>query len=561
MRTAPALVLALAALSPAQAPSGDVAVGVFPFLVGNMDGRIQEIAGNCSARDIDTVYVSVFRAEGARQGTLWVTDTAGDWNPAWGSVRPTGAGIALPSLIAACHAVGVRVVAVLKCFNDNVQPTDLAHRQYLLDVIDYFVDAWQPDGRPVYDLDGIALDYIRFVGSGVGNDPQHVTAFLADVRAHIGGLSLHCYLIANRYTFDGPNYDGQFASYASVLSGLASQFGQHWEQMARHVDVMMPMAYTADGSIYGTYALHQAYVRQTALQARAACANAGFPGRRVCPVVRTYPGGSETTTVSTIDASITGALLGGADGYQSFRYQFLTTTPAWWGPMQQYAVPGCNWPTPALQVAAPDLTAALDPAQSRDNDQPAATLETRFEWSGDGVFDTPWQPLGTAEGLVRHPGSWIGTLQVRDAQGHVSTTRRRFAAGGALALMPPFLSATAGGSVQIALSPGPAAAGGVYLVLGTLSGASPGFTWQPGFPVPINVDFLTVGLAAQPNGGVLQNGLGLFDGTGTATAVLTVPGGLVAPWIGTQVHWSFLAADVAGRPLCAGGSAPMLIFL
>ena len=66
-----------------------------PFLVGNMDSRVSEIVSNCQARGIDTLYVSVFRTTGPQNGSLWVTDTAGDWNPAWGSVRPSGAGIAL----------------------------------------------------------------------------------------------------------------------------------------------------------------------------------------------------------------------------------------------------------------------------------------------------------------------------------------------------------------------------------------------------------------------------------------------------------------------------------
>ena len=145
----------------AQSPSSDVAVGVFPFLVGNMDPRIAEIVGNCQTHGIDTLYVSSFRATGPSTGDLWITDSAVAWNPAWGPVRPGGAGVNLKNLITACHAASVRVVAVLKCFSDTVQPDNAAHRQYLLDVIDYFVDAWSPNGQPVYDLDGIAQGDLR----------------------------------------------------------------------------------------------------------------------------------------------------------------------------------------------------------------------------------------------------------------------------------------------------------------------------------------------------------------------------------------------------------------
>ncbi|MBM3963282.1 MAG: hypothetical protein FJ306_15505, partial [Planctomycetes bacterium] len=212
--------VSFAAVVHAQTPSTDVAVGVFPFLVGNMDGRISEIVTNCQTYGIDTLYVSAFRATGPSTGDLWVTDSAGDWNPAWGAVRSTGAGIHLQNLVTACHNANIRVVAVLKCFADTVQPDNAAHKQYLLNVINYFVDAYTASGQPVYDLDGIALDYIRYVG-GTNVNAANVTNFLVDVRQRIGNLSLHAYLVASRFTFDGPTYDGNFNSYTSVTNSLA----------------------------------------------------------------------------------------------------------------------------------------------------------------------------------------------------------------------------------------------------------------------------------------------------------------------------------------------------
>ena len=550
-----------AALALAQSPSTDVAVGVFPFLVGNMDSRISEIVTNCQTRGIDTLYVSAFRATGPSAGDLWVTDSAGDWNLAWGPVRPGGAGIHLQNLITACHAANVRVIPVLKCFNDNVQPTSAAHKQYLLGVIDYFVDAWKLDGTPVYDFDGIALDYIRFVGAGGVNDPTQVTNFLADVRQRIGSLSLHCYLIASRFTFDGPTYDGNFASYTSVSNSFSSQYGQNWQQMAQYCDVLMPMSYTANGSIYSTAALHRAYVQQTAAYVRNACTLAGFPGRRVCPVVKTYTGEGETTTVATIDASIQGALLGGGNGYQSFRYQFLVDNPTWWGPMQNRAVPGCNWPMPIATTSSPTLTVQFEPSTSRDADQAAATLQARFDFNDDRTFETGWLPLGATNGVPRYPAQWVGCMQVRDTEGHVSTTRRRYTAGPALTLVPPFVSASLGGSIQIELRTGPAAAGMTYVMLGTVSGTSPGITWQPGVPIPINFDFVTELFLTTPNSPILQNGSSTFDAQGRATATLNVPPGLLTPLVGGLIHWSFAAVDPLFRPLCVGEADSMFIFL
>ena len=548
-----------AAALAAQTPSTDVAVGVFPFLVGNMDSRISEIVTNCQTYGIDTLYVSAFRATGPSTGDLWVTDSAGDWNTAWGAVRSTGAGINLQNLITACHLANVRVVAILKCFSDTVQPDDAAHKQYLLNVIDYFVDAWQSNGQPVYDLDGIALDYVRYVG-GTNVNATNVTNFVASVRQRVGNLSLHAYVIANRYSFDGPVYDGNFASYSATMSSLQSQFGQNWQALAPLLDVLMPMAYTANGSVYGTYALHQAYVRKTAEYARLACTLAGVPTKRVCPTVKTYTGDGETTTDLTIEASITGALLGGGDGYQSFRYQYLVLNPTWWTKMAQFAVPGCNWPKPVYTAASPRLTTTCNPTGSSDLDQTAGTLSQRFDFDGDAVFDTGWVPLANATNLARYPGTWKTTMQVRDATGHVSTARRRFTAGSAVTLTPPIVSTYVGGAVQIQLDVGPAGAGDTYLAIASISGISPGFVWQPNFPVALNVDAVTSLFASDPNGGLLGNGAGTFDANGRATAVLTIPPQVLSFLAGLPIWWSFLSQNAAGQPRCVGDTKQMTLW-
>lgn len=536
----------------AQAPSSDVSVGVFPFLVGNMNGRIAEIVNNCQTHGIDTLYVSVFRATGPQQGSLWIDDRAGTWSPSWGPVRSGGSGIDLPPLIAACHAANVRVVGVLKCFDGSVQPDDAGHRAFLLDVVDYLVDSWQPNGAPVYDLDGLALDYVRYVGSGAAN-AQNVTNFVADVRERVGNLSLHAYLIANRYTFDGPTYNGVFNSYASVRSTLRGQFGQDWEQLAPLLDVLLPMSYSADGSIYNTYAGHRDYVRKTAEYARQACTIAGVPTRRVVPAIKTYSD-SETATPQTIDASAVGALLGGADGYQAFRYQFLVNTPSWWTPLASHAVPGCNWPRPILVSSAPRLTGSFDPTASTDVDQASGTLQARFDFDGDGDFDTGWQPSAVTQALLRHPGQWPATMQVQDADGHVSTTRRRLTTGTPLTLFPNAISTIGGGVVNAFLDAGPAAAGHTYLTLATLSGTAPGFQFAPGFPVPLNIDAVSNLFVGNPNGGALQGGLGTFDAAGRATTVLSWPPQVLSFLAGFQMHWSFVAVDPQGQPSCVGDS-------
>ena len=100
-----ASLLASAALAQPPQPSSDVSVGVFPFLVGNMDGQVQTIVNTATQRGLDTIYVSVFRATGPSTGDLWITDQAGNWHLAWGPIRSTGASQALVGHRAALAAL------------------------------------------------------------------------------------------------------------------------------------------------------------------------------------------------------------------------------------------------------------------------------------------------------------------------------------------------------------------------------------------------------------------------------------------------------------------------
>ena len=72
----------------------------------------------------------------------------------------------------------------------------------------------------------------------------------------------------------------------------------------------------------------------------------------------------------------------------------------------------------------------------------------------------------------------------------------------------------------------PAAASAFYVLLGTLSGRSPGF-FLPGPPgeihVPLNIDAFTRALLAAPHNTVVRNFVGRLDGDGFATPQLVVP--------------------------------------
>lgn len=557
MKLLPAFVAALAALCPAQT-STDVSWGLFPFLVGNQDGDIPQIVGAAASRGVDTLYVSAFRAQSSQNGDLWITDHAG-WNPAWGPVRPGGAGIDLKSLITAAHAQNIRVVAVLKCFADTVQPTDAAHRQYLLDVIDWLVHSYDSSGRPVYDLDGIALDYIRFVSAGSGNNPTLVTNLVGQIKSLVGMLSVDAYLLANRYSFDGPVYNSNFNSYTATMATLQSSYGQDWEGLAQHLDVMMPMCYTADGSIYNTYNGHRDYVRQAAVYARNATGRAGRPAVRVVPVIKTYSSTGETTTASTIDASIVGALQGNADGYQSFRYGTMRSVSSWMTAFHAHATPGPNWPIARLSSVVNGLTATLDPAASTDLDEPTSSLSYRLDLDGDGTPDTAWMlPSTTTALLPTAAGARFG-LQVRDSTGQISATTRHVRGGMSLTVGSQFYSANNAFPLPIQVNAGPAGAGSTYLTLVSLSGSSPGFTWN-GYNVPLNFDGLSNGMLESVNGPLLTNGLGTLDAQGRATAQFFIPSPFLAPFVFQNLTWAAIAIDgTTGAPNFVTNSANCLI--
>lgn len=559
-RLAPTILLALTSAIGAQT-SKDASFGTWPFLVGNMDSQIPALISAAQNNDLDTIYVSVFRATGPSAGSLWINDTPGTWNPAWGPVRSGGAGIDLQALISAAHAVNLQVVAVVKCFDDTVEPNNAAHTAFLLQVIDYLVDSYDPAGRPFWALDGVALDYVRYVSSGCsGKNPQLVTDFVRDVKARLGVLQLHAYLLAGRFTFHGPSYTGPFNSYSSVISTNRNCYGQDWEQMCRYVDVMMPMAYTANGSIYNTHAQHKAYVQQVAAYCRLACQRGGYAFRRVVPAIRCYSDTSETATPQTIDASIVGALSGGADGYNSFRY--ATTQSSWWPVLKAYAFPGPNLPIADLQVAMTGITADLDATASVDFDEPSSALQVRFDLDNDGAFETAWLPNTQPGSLItRGPGTTLFAVEVRDADGHVGGTVRRATGPDILISSAPMISSIAGGSVQLDLDAGPAAAGLTYLATGTLSGSSPGTVLGPGLVMPLNIDGLTLGLIQAVNTPLLQNALVQLDGQGRAATVFSVPPGVLRVLAGQTITWAGLAVDATGQLTFVTNASPVWIGL
>jgi hypothetical protein len=206
------------------------------------------------------------------------------------------------------------------------------------------------------------------------------------------------------------------------------------------------------------------------------------------------------------------------------------------------------------------LSATLDLTNSRDGDEPASNLQVRFDWDDDGVADTGWLPNAPVDTLLRSSsGQEIG-IQVKDSNGHVSSTRRRPTGQNALVASPAIVAASAPVNVQITLDAGPAAAGKTYLILGSVSGASPATPWFPGFDVPLVPDPITDALFIAANTPVFQNSYSTLDGSGQAVATFSLPAGVLNILAFRTLSWAAIGAGPSGSPAFVAGPSGTVIF-
>lgn len=103
------------------------------------------------------------------------------------------------------------------------------------------------------------------------------------------------------------------------------------------------------------------------------------------------------------------------------------------------------------------------------------------------------------------------------------------------------VSLSTGGTVNFDLQAGPANAGELYFMLGSLSGTAPGTPFG-GLTVPLNLDAYTLDLLAAP-GTIIAGQLGFLDASGEAAASLTVPTGLDPALVGTTAHHAYVTIN------------------
>ena len=537
----------------AQTPlSNDSSMGLWPWLVKNINADIPRIVADTKANDLDAIYVSVFRVLGNRQGDLPMEDESGRWLSSWGTKSNY---MRLSSLISQAHAAGLQVVGVMSCFKSGALPTDKGHCDYLLDVIGYFFEHFRINGEPYYDLDGMCLDYIRFP-SGYNRDPQHVNAFLDRIRQRFPWLPLHAYVIANAYSYDGPNYNNNFNSYSQVIQTISTGYGQNYEQMASRLEVMLPMAYVSDGGVYGqNKAYMKGYVKKVAEYCRRAATLGGAPNTRVIPAIKTYG----TADSASVAASTEGAMEGGAHGVSSFRY--YTGNAAMFKAMAAYNRPGPNRPVAAMTLAGKGQTLRFDSSGTRDGQDPPSKLTIRYDLDDDGSPDTSYLAVGSAELLARAPGTLVVGMEVLDSEGHRDRTRREIYLPDTMKTTFPLLSVANGGLVELPFELGPAGGGGVYIVLASLTGTSPGIPLAPGITLPLAYDTMTWVSAFLAGGAPFLRSLGTAPPGGSVKPAFSPgPGILPAALAGMDLHFATaIFAPVGLAP--AGVTNPVKIYL
>jgi PKD repeat protein len=68
---------------------------------------------------------------------------------------------------------------------------------------------------------------------------------------------------------------------------------------------------------------------------------------------------------------------------------------------------------------------AFDASGSTDLEDAGSVLRVRWDWNGDGVWDTGWTTVKTATHLFTNPDTYTVRLQVNDSAGLTNTTTRQ----------------------------------------------------------------------------------------------------------------------------------------
>ena len=150
----------------------------------------------------------------------------------------------------------------------------------------------------------------------------------------------------------------------------------------------------------------------------------------------------------------------------------------------------------------------------------AYSVDTLGDLNGDGV------------GEFVFGNHWDDTLGMQTGSAAVASYSDL-----ALSAGEHLVSVASGGATPLSISAGPAHAGEIYWVIGSISGTEPGRDVN-GVHVPLNLDAFTSNTIANPNSHWMQNSMGNLDGNGDAAATVLIPGGEFGPaFVGLTGHF------------------------
>jgi len=107
----------------------------------------------------------------------------------------------------------------------------------------------------------------------------------------------------------------------------------------------------------------------------------------------------------------------------------------------------------------------------------------------------------------------------------------------------PGVGVANGGTQTMNLEPGATHAGELYLLLGSLSGTSPGLP-AGSFVLPLNFDLYLNFTLSSPGTPPLSNSMGLIDPSGSATIQFSLPAGAPASLVGVRAHHAAVGIDL-----------------
>ena len=86
--------------------------------------------------------------------------------------------------------------------------------------------------------------------------------------------------------------------------------------------------------------------------------------------------------------------------------------------------------TVSPETGKPGTTFTVDASESYDNEDPSEVLEVRWDWEGDGPWDTEFSTTKTATHIYDKSGTYEIRMEVRDSGGLTNSTAQKVTVGG-----------------------------------------------------------------------------------------------------------------------------------